>query len=440
MKGDCALKQQMIPLPYGKETIELSLQQHYILDVLKSDNEKRAEPFLNESDIVRKALEAPIGSPTLKKMVKSDETVCIIISDITRAWQRMHVFLPELIRELSDAGIPDHQITFVCATGSHRNITDEEAKILLGEELSSRFRFYNHDCHDADNLKYMGTTSFGTKVLVNRTVMEHNHIIITGGIVFHDLAGWGGGKKSILPGICGYKTIMENHSLSLGDRPGDGIHECVRCGSVEGNRLNGDMEEAAQMVNPSFMLNVIVNSDGRIGAAVAGNYLEAFEEGKRLLDQTDRVSIDVLADMAVVSAGGYPKDINLYQSTKALSSAKEAVKKGKVILLLCQCPEGVGHPEVRNLLEAFDTHVEREEEMRRAFTVSKFAGFLVSQIAEDYQVYCVTELEPMLLEKLGIRVYRNMEDALEAIAKEHGDNLTTYVIPSGSNVLPSLNG
>ena len=434
------MKQQMIPLPYGKDSIELSLQQHHVLEVLKPDKKKHKNSLLSENEIVRKALENPFGSPRLKKMLKPEETVCIIISDITRAWQRMHVFLPVLIRELSDSGIPDHQITFICATGSHRNITDEEAKILLGEELFHRFKFYNHDCHDADNLKYLGTTSFGTKVMVNRMALAHDHLIITGGIVFHDLAGWGGGKKSILPGICGYDTIMSNHSLSLGDQPGDGIHECVRCGTIEGNRLNEDMEEAAEMVNPSFMLNVIVNSEGRIGSAVTGNYQLAFEEGKKLLDQTDRISIDVLADMAVVSAGGYPKDINLYQSTKALSSAKEAVKKGKVILLLCQCPEGVGHPEVKNLLEAFDTHMEREGEMRRAFTVSKFAGFLVSQIAEDYQVYCVTELEPVLLEKLGINVYQNVEDALEAITKEHGKNLNTYVIPSGSNVLPSLTG
>ncbi|RQD68821.1 MAG: nickel-dependent lactate racemase [Tindallia sp. MSAO_Bac2] len=440
MKGDSGLIKSNIKLPYGKNMIELDLQNHNVIDVLKSGNGKAESVRLCEEDIVKKALETPVGKPRLREIIKPGESACIVISDITRAWQRMNIFLPELVRTLNEAGVSDQQITFVCAVGSHRKITEEEGKALLGEKLSSRFKVINHDCHDSENLKFLGTTSFGTKVHVNRLVMENDHIILTGGIVFHDLAGWGGGKKSILPGICGYETIMENHALSLGDNPGDGIHECVRCGSIDGNRLNADMEEAAKMVNPSFMLNVIVNSEGKIGAAVAGDYLKAFEEGKRKLDETDRIPIDSLADMVVVSVGGYPKDINLYQSTKALSSAKEAVKKGKIILLLCQCSEGVGHPEVKSLLENFDTHMEREMEMRKAFTVSKFAGFLLSQIAEDYQVYCVTDLEPEILEKLGIQVFQRVEDALKAINKKHGVNLETYIIPSGSNVLPGIRG
>ncbi|MEN1761218.1 nickel-dependent lactate racemase [Anoxynatronum sibiricum] len=426
-----------ITLPYGRETQTLDLSRHHVLGVLQAGGGTSGE-VVAESAVIEHALDHPIGRPPLHLMLRATDTVCIVISDITRAWQRMHVFLPLLVERINAAGVPDSQIRFLCATGSHRLITEAEGHTLLGPELSRRFSVISHNCHDESQLTTVGTTSYGTKVRLNRMAMEADHLILTGGIVFHDLAGWGGGKKSIVPGIAAYDTIMANHALSLGDTPGSGIHQCVRCGSIEGNRLNADMQEAAVMVDPSFILNVIVNDQGTIGAAVAGHYLEAFEEGKRLLDLSDRVPIERLGRLAVASVGGFPKDINFYQSTKALSSAKEAVEKGGVILLLCQCEDGVGHPEVSQLLTEFNSHAAREMEMRRAFTVSKFAGFLASQTAEDYEVYCVTDLDPEILTGIGFQVYRRASEALQAIEARYGTGLETYVVPSASNVLPGL--
>lgn len=425
-------------LPYGRGTQSVDLKHHNVLSVLTGSASHSWEPAPSEAALINKALDHPIGRGTLEELLQPGETVCIVISDMTRSWQRMHVFLPLLVKRINDAGIRDESIGFLCATGSHRAMTDEEAEVLLGAELHRRFHVISHDCRDDHNLVEVGTTSRGTVVKLNRQAMEADHLIITGGIAFHDLAGWGGGKKSILPGIAGYDAIMANHSLSLGDQSGSGIHPDIRCGNVEGNRLNADMEEAARMVNPSFMLNVIVSEENRITGVVAGHYHEAFEEGKRLLDKAERVNIQQLADFAVVSAGGYPKDMDFYQSTKALSSAREAVRKGGIIFLICQCEEGVGHAEVSDLLTRFPNHAAREEEMRRAFTVSKFAGFLASQMAEDYQVYCVTDLRPEILQGIGFRVFRSAPEALADIEHRHGKPLDTYVIPSASSILPGL--
>ena len=425
-------------LPYGRGTQSVDLKNHNVLDVIRSSGNHLQLTLPSEEELIQDALDHPIGRPVLKKLLQPGESVCIVVSDMTRSWQRMHVFLPILVERINEAGVGDEDIQFVCATGSHRAMTNEEAKVLLGAQLHRRFNVISHDCRDESNLVEIGTTSRGTVVKLNRQAMEADHLIITGGIVFHDLAGWGGGKKSILPGIAGYDSIMSNHSLSLGDENGSGIHPNIRCGNIEGNRLNADMEEASAMVNPAFLLNVIVNEDNRISGAVAGHYLEAFEEGKRLLDQAERVSIDRLADFALVSAGGFPKDIDFYQATKALSSAREAVKKGGVILLMCQCEEGVGHPEVSDLLMNYHSHADRENEMRRAFTVSKFAGFLASQMAEDYQVYCVTDLEPSILQGIGFQVFRSASAALDTIEQIHGAGLNTFVIPSASSVLPGL--
>jgi lactate racemase len=437
-KGLVSVKEQFFILPYGRGSQTIDLSKHQVLSVLSGGPERLAQEDADEAVLIRHALDHPIGRPPLDEMLHPGDTVCIVMSDITRAWQRMHVFLPILVEKINTAGIPDAHIQFLCATGSHRPLSGEEADTLLGPLLSRRFSIISHDCHDEANLSEIGTTALGTVVKLNRLALEADHLIITGGIVFHDLAGWGGGKKSILPGIAGYESIMTNHALSLGDTPGSGIHPCIRCGSIEGNRLNADMEEVAEIVDPAFMLNVLINEKGRIGAAVAGHYLKAFEAGKILLDRTDRVMIDQLADFAVVSVGGYPKDIDFYQSTKALSSAREAVVKGGVILLYCACEDGVGHPEVRELLTAFTSHTSREMEMRRAFTVSKFAGFLASQMAEDYQVYCVTDLDPDILTGIGFKVFQDTAAALASIEKEHGTGLKTYVIPSASNILPGI--
>lgn len=425
-------------LPYGRGTQSVDLKQHNVLDELRGSGKSLQSPLPSEETLIKDALDHPIGRPVLKELLLPGESVCIVISDMTRSWQRMHVFLPILVERINEAGVRDEDIQFVCATGSHRPMTNDEAKVLLGDQLHERFKVISHDCRDESNLVEIGTTSRGTVVKLNKLAMEADHLIITGGVVFHDLAGWGGGKKSILPGIAGYESIMSNHALSLGDESGSGIHPNIRCGNIDGNRLNADMEEAAAMVNPAFMLNVIVNEENRISGAVAGHYLEAFEEGKRMLDKAERVQIDRLADFALVSAGGFPKDIDFYQSTKALSSAREAVKKGGVILLMCQCEEGVGHPEVSELLIQFHSHADRENEMRRAFTVSKFAGFLASQMAEDYHVYCVTDLEPSILQGIGFRVFRRVSEALNMIEQVHGTGLNTYVIPSASSVLPGM--
>ena len=212
----------------------------------------------------------------------------------------------------------------------------------------------------------------------------------------------------------------------------------VRCGSIIGNRVNADMEEAAAMVDPDFMLNVLINEEGRIGYAVAGHYQQAHEAGKLYLEKTARITIDRKVPFVVMSAGGYPKDIDFYQSTKALSSAREAVAEKGIILFLCQCVDGVGHTEVSSLLQDFPTHRSREIEMRRAFTVSKFAGFLASQMAQDYQIYCVTDLDSAVLEGIGFRVFRHVDEAMTAIEDQFGKGLETYVIPSASSILPGV--
>ena len=310
-----------IKMKYGCGEVNIQINEYNFLGSIQS---KKIENKNSEEHIILEALDNPVGSQRLKTLVKLGETVCIIISDITRAWQKSDRYLPYIMKELSESGMKDEDITFICATGSHRRQSEEEHKILLGEKLAKRFKVIDHDCKDKENLVNIGTTSFGTPVTINKTALQCDHIVLTGAIVFHDLVGFGGGKKSILPGITAYEGIMANHKLSLNPNFGEGINFRVCCGNVANNPVHLDMLEAAAFVKPTFLFNVIMDEALNIVKAVAGDYIKAHEAGQQIVDEADSAYIKEQADIVVVSAGGYPKDIDFYQASKALINAKEA--------------------------------------------------------------------------------------------------------------------
>jgi nickel-dependent lactate racemase len=334
--------------------------------------------------------------------------------------------------------VKDEDITLLCATGSHRRQTEEEHKILLGKLLSQRFQVVDHDCRDVENLINIGTTSFGTPVLLNRTALESDHIVLTGAIVFHDLVGFGGGKKSILPGIAAYESIMANHKLSLSPNEGEGTNCLVRCGNVVDNPVHLDMLEAAAFVKPTFLFNVMIDENGKIAQAVAGNYIEAHKAGQRMVDKVDSAYIKELADIIVVSAGGYPKDIDFYQASKALINAKEAIKKDGAIILLAECMDGFGGKEVQQMLEEFCDNSSREQALRETFSIAKYTGYLIAEIAENYNVILVSSLDSSLLGNANIKTASNVKDAIDLAILQKGSSAKVYFMPFGSNTLPRL--
>jgi nickel-dependent lactate racemase len=427
------MKLEAIKMKYGSGEIDIWPDADSFLGFIQS---KGAEDIKSEDEIIIEALENPIGSKMLRDIVKPGETVCIIISDTTRAWQKMDSYLPYIVEELNMAGIEDEYITFLCATGSHRPQTREEHGILLGDKLASRFEITEHDCRDGENLVKLGITSFGTPVIVNRAAVESDRVILTGAVIFHDLAGWGGGKKSILPGISSYKSIMANHALSLNPAVGSGINPYVRCGNVDNNPVHLDMLEAAAFVKPDFLLNVIIDGHGDIGKAVAGDYLKAHEAGRQLVNEADSAYIEEKADLIVVSAGGYPKDIDLYQASKALVNAKEAVKKGGTIILLAECIEGFGGEEVQKIMGDFSDNYSREKALREDFSVAKYSGYLITVIAENFKVILVSSLDRSLLKNTGIIAAGSIQEAMDIAELKLG--MKAYYMPCGANTLPRL--
>ncbi len=420
-------------LKFGKENIEARVPEERLLGILDSRQSERAG---TEEEIVGLALANPIGGPKLRDKVKKGETVCIVICDITRSWQRTAVYLPFLVEELNSAGVEDEDIVILSGTGTHREQTPQEHAALLGPELAARFRVIDHKCEEPGDLVFLGTTTYGTPVEINRRALECDHLILTGGIVYHFMAGWGGGRKAVLPAISGYKTVMANHALALS--PEGGRNMDCRSGNFEKNVLHLDMMEAAAMAKPSFLLNVILDASGLIGAAVAGDWREAYFEGARIVDRNDAIEIRELSDLVVASAGGFPKDINLYQTSKTIFNAMEAVRPGGALVVLSSCGEGFGDDEVRSMLTEFPDSPAREEELRREFTIAKYVGYTIGFVTENWDFHLVTDMDAAPLEKAGVTVSKSLDEALAKVYARHGHDLSTWLMPHGANTLPKL--
>ncbi len=419
-------------LSYGKETIELRLPSFCrLLDVLDLPPQEE----LSEEAVIRKALENPIGTPRLRNMVAPGESVCLVVSDITRAWQRMGIYLPYLVEELEAGGVREEDIYFLCSTGTHRAQTQEEHRLILGPELGDRFSLIDHDCRDEDSLIFLGTTSFGTPVKIHRLALECDHLVLTGVVAYHVMAGWGGGRKSVLPGIAGYESVQANHSLALSSERGKGRHPQARCANFENNPVHLDMVEGCALAKPDFLFNVIMGSRG-IVAAVSGHWQTAHEEGARMLDALDGVPISRQGDLVIASAGGYPKDILFYQASKAIFNAAEAVRDGGVLIVLAECSEGLGSEEFLHMLTAYPEAEERENALREHFSIARYVGYLLREYTSRCRVILVSSLDPRGLEGSGITVVSSLSEAFEKARPLLPTGAATYVIPHGGSLFP----
>ncbi|MDW7669474.1 MAG: nickel-dependent lactate racemase [Bacillota bacterium] len=420
-------------LKLGKEKIEYRIKEENFLGLLESDKAYSK----TEENIIKDSLENPIKSDKLRNIVNKGERVCIVVSDVTRMYQKPDIFLPYIVEELKAGGIEDSDIFFLCALGSHRKQTLKEHKKILGDKLYEKYDVIDHDCDDKSNLVNIGTTSRGTPVEINKLAVDADRVVVTGAVVYHVMAGWGGGRKSILPGISSRKSIMINHAHSITDTPGKGPNP--ECGSAiyEGNPLNEDMVEAAEMFNPDFMFNVILGQD-RIVDAVSGNITAAHKVGCEKVSKENDFLIDELADMVVVSAGGFPKDINYYQSTKAMLNSMRSVKSDGVIIILADCSEGIGNPEVSYIINNFKNNLDRENELRENYTISKYIGFESAWHSEVYNIIYVSSIDTSLIENIPITVVGSLDEALQKAKEIKGSlDMKTYVMPDAS-VFPVL--
>lgn len=423
-------------LKIGKGTETFSIPESRLLYRLVGNNRKPPE---NLAAAYRHALAHPIDSPPLGEIVKPGETVAITVSDITRGWQRNDLTLPILIDCLNDAGIADENITVIIAVGAHRQNSAEEFAELCSEAVCHRIRVINHDAWDSANMVYYGRTSRGTEVSVNRVVAEADRVILTGGVIYHYMVGYGGGRKSIMPGVASLKTIQQSHMWAMHKTVGQGSNPLAASKMTAGNPAHEDMMEVAAFVKADFIVNVVPNLDGDIAGIFAGNWITAWQAATRLVDEIFGVTIREPADIVIASAGGYPKDINLYQSQKTIDNALYAMKPGGVAIILAECPD------IREPAEFFDwfsypTFLDMEKAVRKNFLISGWVAVRQLEYANKGHVIMVTRKENIeLMRKAGVQGAAGMAEALEMAYEKCGrPDPTITVLPQGANTFPIL--
>jgi nickel-dependent lactate racemase len=411
-------------LPYGRRSVLIDLEADQLVH-------HGAASIANEDTAVRHAINHPIGTPPLSQIVKPGERIAIVVNDITRL-TRTDLMLPPIVETLNKAGIPDADIFIVFALGIHRRQTAEERRSIVGDELFHRIRNFDHICDDESSLVNVGTTRFGNTVEINRQVMEADRIILTGEIMYHLIAGYSGGRKGLVPGVAGWRTTTFNHRMIFDPQCGSGI--------LDGNPSHEDLLDACRLVDPDFLVNVVLSPDGKLARVVAGHYDLAHREGCKTVDELLSVAIDDPFDLLIVSAGGYPLDIDLRQAHKGLENACRVLKPGGTILFYAECANGSGHP-------SFDQYVNRyadDLEMKRAlldhFEIGGHKAYWVTRLGRLFNIHLVSELPPDFVERCHLRPvpFERHADRLRELVQEAGPSARIGVIPHAGHTLPRL--
>jgi len=410
-----------IELGFGAGTQTVSVPDDNLMNVLVP-NEVTYD-LMGEEE-VRRALENPIGSPKLSEIVKPGEKIAIITSDITRPMPT-YVVMPPLLEELYAAGVDPKDITLVFALGSHRHHTEEEKKKLAGEKAYAEITCVDGDPTDC---VHMGETKHGTPVDIVRTVAEADRRICLGNIEYHYFAGYSGGAKAIMPGVSTREAIQANHSMMV---------EPLSCaGNIDTNPVRKDIEEAAAICGVDFILNVVLNEHKKIIKAVAGDVTLAHREGCKFLDTLYEKKIPDRADIVIVSQGGAPKDLNLYQTQKALDNAKHAMKDGGTVILVGSCKEGLGEKVFEEWIKEAKTPDDLIERVEKDFKLGGHKAAAIAMVEKNAEIYLVSEMDPDLVKEVFMEPYTDVQEAFDDALKKQGDNATIIVMPYGGSTLP----
>ncbi len=412
-----------IEIGYGTKPQTLKIPSERILDILYPNP---LSDVPDEPAILREALNCPIASAPLSDLVRGRQKVVIITSDITRPMPSYKV-LPLLLLELEAAGIRRSQIRIVFALGSHRRHTEAEKKKLAGSEV-----YASVPCEDSSESGFLplGVTAMGTPVEICRTVAEADFRICLGNIEYHYFAGYSGGAKAIMPGVSTRAAIQKNHSHMVHE------HACV--GRIDGNPVRADLEEALAYCPVDFMFNVILDEHKRIIHAVCGHIIKAHREGCRFLDRLYRKEIPKLADIVIASQGGAPKDLNLYQTQKALENARYAVRPGGIILLVGACPEGLGEHTFEEWMTSDMSPEERIARIRTDFQLGGHKAAAIAIVQKTARIFLISQMPPDFVRSIHLKPFSSVQTAYEAANELLGGNASVLVMPYGGSTLPVL--
>ena len=417
---------------YGNTTVTLPIEENQVIGVIEGNETPVLDDIEGE---LYKVLDNPVESAPLSEVASKASSIAIIVSDMTRFWMRQDIIVPLLVRYLVEkCGRKYEDLEIIIATGTHVGGSEEELRTLVTSDIYDKVKTVNHDCR-ADDLVYLGTTSYGTPVKVNKDAADADLVICLGAATYHVMAGFGGGRKSILPGISSLETIKHNHAYSLA--PDKFItNPEIGNGVLDGNPLNGDMLEAAAMMKNLFMVTLVTDTEFRLSSIFAGHWRKSWEAACEEVRRIYRVPVKEKADVVITSCGGFPKDESLYQGTKAVDNVISALKDGGTLVLLLEGRNGGGSPDYFDWIKPL-VNGTFEKELRENFTVGGYIFFLNCEQAARFNILMYSSIPAETVAPMGIKSYDNLDKLME---DAHLEGKSIYVIPTGSTVLPDVIG
>ncbi len=411
-------------LPYGKTEVCARIPTRNFLGSIEPKERLGVADSRRE---IERALSQPIGTKRLNEIAKEGNRVAIVVDDATRATPS-HLMASPLLDELNMAGVRDEDITMIFGCGSHRAVKQNELERLVGEEVLKRVKTISHD-HKSGDQVFLGKTSFGTKVYVNKVFANADVKVLTGDIGLHYYAGYGGGRKSVLPAVSSAETIQHNHAMLLESKATTGV--------LDGNPVHEDMVEAAKLAKVDFILNIVTNSKQELVQAYAGDLEQAFYEGVKLVDEMYKVAIGRRADIVVVSSGGHPLDIDLFQAYKGIDNALEAVKRGGVIVLVAECPEGHGNEVFYEWMTSFDDLKRMEKEIKKRFILGGHKAYYLMKALQRVKIILVSVMpDYYAVNTFRLRTAKALNDAFRDAFDLAGKKAKVWAMPFGNITLP----
>lgn len=385
----------------------------------------------SEDELVLEAMANPIGSPKLYELAAGKKNCVIIVSDHTRPVPSKHI-IPFMLSELRQ-GNPDIDITILVATGFHRPTTKQELINKLGEKIVAEEKIVVHDSHNPDTNTAIGVLPSGARLVIDKVAANAELLVSEGFIEPHFFAGFSGGRKSVLPGICDEITVLGNHCAKFiaSDR--------ARTGILEGNPLHIDMVDAARQAGLAYVVNVVIDEEKKVAAAFAGNYVKAHETGCEFLRGYCRVRPEQKGDVVVTSNGGSPLDQNIYQSVKGLTAAEAAAAPGAVLIICARCEDGTGGEGFYRALKDCESPEKLQEEtlkipMEKTNPDQWEYQILVRMMCKHRIIFVSDPKSKQIIEDMKLEYAPDLESALDRAYRIKKD-AHTILIPNGVSVI-----
>ena len=417
-------------LKYGDSHKRLRLDDKNLIGILEL---RKSSGIPDVIKAEKEVLANPTGSKKLSEIAKGKKTACVVVSDYTRGcpYKRpnFNLLLP-IIEELHAGGITDENIKFLVGTGAHRAHTDKENIDNFGQEIVKKYEVTSHDC-DKNNVS-LGKLSTGNELLIDKLWVESDVRVMTGLITTHYFGGYSGGRKGVLPGIVARETVRKNHAMIV--RPE------VDIAKTKGNPISDEMDEAARKAGVDFLLNVVINDKKEIVKIVAGDLEKAYEEGWKACRDLYLVPFKEKADVVFACAGGYPKDVSLYQSQKTINNAKLVLKEGGTIVLISECREGIGSDTFAQWLLEASSLDELLNTDPAKIVVGGHTAVGNAKVLKRFDILVVSSIPK---EDLGKRFYKyaqGIDQAIEWVKNKHGENFKSYVMPQAGLIYPFQEG